>query len=131
MSGEAGMYSVTIEGSFSAVHRVPMASGELEPMHGHDWLVRASFCSRELDASGMVVDFLSARDALSSILERLHHRDLNEVSALREFGAYPTAEVVARFVFEGLAGAKLGAVARVEVTEAPGCVGAYERFGDG
>lgn len=123
------MYSVTIEDSFSAVHRVPMASGALEPVHGHDWLVRATFRSRELDSSGMVVDFLSARDALSSILEPLHHGDLNEVAALREFGAFPTAEVVARFVFEGLSAAKIGAVARVEVTEAPGCVGAYERIG--
>lgn len=130
MGGAGGWYSVTIEGGFSATHRVPMAGGELEPLHGHDWSVRAVFRSRELDSSGMVVDFLAAQGALSSILETLHHRDLGEVAGLLAFGAYPTAEVVARFVFERLSAADFVAVSRVEVTEAPGCLGAYERGGE-
>jgi 6-pyruvoyltetrahydropterin/6-carboxytetrahydropterin synthase len=119
------MFTVVVEEEFSAVHRVRLADGTVEAPHGHDWVVRAHFARLSLDDSGMVIDFGEARAALRSIIEQFHGCDLNDCAGLA--GASPTAEVLARLVLERLLSAGLGAVCRVEVTEAPGCVASFER----
>jgi 6-pyruvoyltetrahydropterin/6-carboxytetrahydropterin synthase len=103
---------------------VRLHDGTLETPHDHDWKVRAQFARRELDEMGMVFDFSTAQDALNAILTRLHGTDLNTNAHLD--GLNPTAEVVAKYIFECLAGRGLNSVFRVEVTEAPGCVAAFE-----
>jgi 6-pyruvoyltetrahydropterin/6-carboxytetrahydropterin synthase len=111
--------------SFSAVHRVRLPDGTTEPLHGHDWIVRASFARNEVDATGMVIDFQDAKVALDSIVRDLHHTNLNDHDGLA--GRNPTAEVIARYVFERLVEMGLLSTSRVEVTEAPGCVAAFSR----
>lgn len=119
------MYEVSVEAGFSAAHRVRLASGELEPLHGHDWRVRAVFSGAKLDAAGMLVDFVAAERALGQVVAKLHHADLNSCPAMN--GLNPTAEHVAQIIYGHLA-AEAGlaeALRRVEVTEAPGCRAAY------
>ncbi len=118
------MYTTVVDAGFSAVHRVPLADGTLEPRHGHDWTVRVHVSRPELDARGMVVDFCQVRSVLEAILTGLHHTDLNEHVAFS--GRPPTAEWVARFVFDRLGGEAVSGVSRVEVLEAPGCMAVYE-----
>ena len=118
------MYTVTVEGGFSAVHRVRLPDGTVEPPHSHDWVVRAHFGRPELDAAEMVIDFHEAQARLQAVLTHLHHTDLTSHAALA--GSNPTAEVVARHVFERIREAGLPAIHRVEVTEAPGCVASFE-----
>lgn len=117
------MYGVTIEAGFSAVHRVRLADGTIEPLHGHDWRVRACFAKAALDDHGMVVDFDRAASALRSLVTEFDHTDLNECAAFA--GLNPTAEAVARHVFDRLAATELPAPTRVEVSEAPGCTAWY------
>ena len=117
-------FSATIETTFSAIHRVKLPDGSLEPVHGHDWVVRATFTSPRLDASGMVVDFESVKSALESIAAELHHRNLNEHAAFE--GLPTTAENVARHFFSALSHTGLGDLRRVDVVEAPGCVASFE-----
>ena len=119
------MYTVVVESQFSAIHHVRMRDGRWEEPHGHDWLVRAYFCRRELDGADMVVDLGEATTALGSVLERLHHRNLNEHPALA--GRNPTAEVVAEYILNALTELPAATLRRVEVTEAPGCVAIVER----
>ena len=121
---EDQMFTIVVEAGFHAVHSVRFADGTVEDPHGHDWEVRAHFACVELDDTGMVVDFSRAQAALRSVVEPLDECDLNSSAALE--GLNPTAEVVARFVLEGLLATGLGSVSRVEVTEAPGCVACYE-----
>lgn len=121
------MYEISVEACFNAVHRVPLPNGELEPLHGHDWKVRATFRGAELDAGGMVVDFIAAQRALEAAVRPLDHTDLGACPMLRQ--APPTAEVVARMIFDLLAsepdlGRSLYCVA---VVEAPGCRASYRR----
>lgn len=118
------MYTASVCASFSAIHRVALADGTLEPEHGHDWEVRAQFAAENLNERGMVVDFAAARAALAAIAERLHHGDLNDHEWFRS--RTPTAENVARVIFDELRRRGIGLVRRVEVTEAPGCRAAYE-----
>ncbi len=117
------MYGIVVEVTFSAVHHVRLPSGTVEPVHGHDWLVRAHFARESLDELGMVVDFDAAGGALRSIAADYHHGDLNDHVDFS--GVDPTAEVVAKAVFDRLSAADLPAPLRVEVTEAPGCLAWY------
>ncbi len=117
------MYGVIVEAGFSAVHRLRLADGTLEPLHGHDWRVRAHFTRAMLDDHGMVLDFDTAAAALKSVIASLDHADLNEHEGLSELN--PTAEVVAKHVFDRLVATQIPAPARVEVTEAPGCMAWY------
>ncbi len=118
------MFTVIVEAGFSAMHQLRLAGGMVEPQHGHDWIVRAYFCREELSEEDMVVDFTHAQAALRAVLATLHHADLNAHAALA--GLNPTAEVIARHVFEQLSKTSMAGLRRVEVTEAPGCVAAYE-----
>jgi len=117
------MYTVSVEATFCAMHRVQMPDGSLEPLHGHDWRVRARFAGETLDDHGMVVDFCEAKDALDRIVGEFHHTDLSAHAALG--GKSPTAEVVARVVYDLLEKSGLGSLSSVEITEAPGCVAAF------
>ena len=72
----------------------------------------------------VVVDFEAARSALQSTLDKLAHVDLNEHEGFA--GLNPTAEVVARYVFDRLRDEGLTAIRRVDVTEAPGCSATFE-----
>lgn len=121
------MYEVSVEAHFSAAHRLRLGDGSLEPPHGHDWHVTAVFAGTDLDEIGLLVDFVAAEDRLRRVVGALHHTDLNTCPAMRNLN--PSAEHVARVIFEGLAAdpALAGALARVRVTEAPGCAATYLR----
>ena len=118
------MYSVRVETSFCATHRVRLPDGTVEPSHGHDWRVRAYFTGAELDDKDMIVDFDAARETLCAVAAALNHADLNNIKAFRDRN--PTAEVVARYMFEQVRERGFPQVCRVEVTEAPGCVASFE-----
>jgi len=118
------VFTITIEAGFSATHRVRYLNGMVEEPHRHDWRVRAFFSKPQLDDAGMVIDFGEAQAALRSAVGPFDGTDLNAHPALR--GANPTAEVVAKHVFDRLFAAGFTALRRVEVTEAPGCVAIFE-----
>ena len=119
------MYTVVVEGIFSAVHRLRLLDGTIEPTHGHDWHVRVYFSRAVLDEADMVIDFAQAQSSLQSVVAQLHHTDLNRHEAFS--GRNPTAEVVAKHVFDRMVAKGLSTTRRVEVTEAPGYVAAFER----
>ena len=118
------MFTVVVESGFSAVHRLRFGNGTVEAPHEHDWVVRAHFARSNLDDADMVIDFRQAREALGSVLEPFDQCDLNSKPELA--GLNPTAEILARLIFERLVRVGLGAVCRVEVTEAPGCAASFE-----
>lgn len=102
-----------------------LPGGSLEPLHGHDWHVTATFACERLDESGFVVDFIAAERCLAKVVEQLHHTSLNNCELMA--GRNPTAEIVAQVIFEQLAldVALSPALGRVRVTEAPGCSATY------
>lgn len=132
------MYTATVEDGFSAAHHVRISDGGTAPQapasperwedsHSHDWRVRACFARNELDACDMVVDFCSAANATRAVLVELQGTNLNEHPAFRDRS--PTAELVARYIFDQLASRGFESLVRVEVTEAPGCTASYGRTG--
>jgi len=118
------MYTAIVESSFEATHAVRLPDGALEHPHAHTWIVRAEFEASELDGNDMVVDFCAALAALRKVLTTFEGQDLNLLPAFRD--RTPTAEVVAQTIFDALR-ADFATLRRVLVTEAPGCVAAYQR----
>lgn len=119
------MFTIVVEAVFSAAHRVRYLDGTVEEPHGHTWRARAFFSRLHLDEAGMVIDFGVAQAALRSAANELANSDLNINPVLR--GANPTAEVVAKHLFDRVLAAGVSTLRRVEVTEAPGCVAIFER----
>jgi 6-pyruvoyltetrahydropterin/6-carboxytetrahydropterin synthase len=123
------MFEISVEAQFSAAHRLRLADGSFEPLHGHDWRVTAVFAGAQLDAEGLLVDFVAAEARLRSAAGELHHTDLNTCAAMR--GLNPSAEHVAKIIFDMLSGDRNLArtLHRVQVTEAPGCTATCIRDG--
>ena len=119
------MYRISIERGFQARHALRMRDGSMEDAHSHHWAVHVEVESDQLDETGFVMDFHELARAIDRVLTPLADADLNE---LRELGgANPSAERVAEHIHQGVA-PQLPAhvrLARVTVTEAPGCCASY------
>ncbi len=118
-------FELTLEAEFSAAHRLRLYDGEYEPLHGHNWRVEVFYEGDQLDSIGVVADFTVLQARLREVIAPMHDRYLNELPAFA--GENPSAEIVARHIFEALnaapdAGARL---ACVRVWEATGCAAAY------
>lgn len=118
------MYEVEVEISFPASHQLTI-SGLTEPLHEHNWSVRARFSGRKLDADGLLVDFVRVKKHLAQIADNIKGRDLAEMLDLA--GRNPSAENVARCFYRRLEGKGTEDVflAAVTVQEAPGCWATY------
>lgn len=121
------MFEVSVEAGFSASHRLRLYDGELEPPHGHDWRVTATFRGDALDSIGVLVDFVEAQKQVDEIAAQLHHTDLGDNPLLA--GQNPSAEIVAKTIFDALRQSpQLASMLHgVKVTEAPGCAATYIR----
>jgi 6-pyruvoyltetrahydropterin/6-carboxytetrahydropterin synthase len=120
------MFEVAYETTFCSTHRLTEAGAPIEPLHGHDWRVEVVAVGDRLDRFGVVLDFEVLKKALAEIAATFHYKDMNEHPGLR--GQSPSAEVVARFIFQDLRrslGESGGQLRRVRVWEAPGCSATY------
>jgi 6-pyruvoyltetrahydropterin/6-carboxytetrahydropterin synthase len=121
-----GVYEIFVTSDFSAAHRLADHPGPCARVHGHNWKVTVHVRCRALDAGGMGLDFLHLRSALDEVLAGLDHKELNALPFFA--GNPPTAENVARFVFDEL-GRRVNtegvALARVSVDETPGFGATY------
>jgi 6-pyruvoyltetrahydropterin/6-carboxytetrahydropterin synthase len=121
------MYEVTIETHFSSAHRLRQYNGECERLHGHNWNVRVSIASEELDDLGMVIDFRKLKQETRKLMDKFDHRYLNEVPPFTELN--PTTENMARYIFDELSAAvntDSARVSKVTVWESPTCYASYE-----
>lgn len=119
-------YEVSVDYGFTATHALPLPSGGLEESHTHDWRVTAMFRSPQLrQDTGVVVDFLDVRQALTAVCNELDGKDLNALPAFD--GGNVSAEHVAEYIATVLADRDgyEGILYCVQVTEATGCRAAY------
>ena len=95
------MYLLIVREDFSAAHRLLSTGGKCAELHGHNWKVEVQVWAEELDESGMAIDFHDLRAQTREIVEGLDHRYLNDLPAFQRQN--PTAENIARHIYEGLA----------------------------
>jgi len=86
---------------FEAAHFLPKVPDghRCRNLHGHTYRVDV-VVSGPLDGRGFVLDYAEIDDQVLPVLKRIDHRLLNEVEGLEN----PTAEIIARWLIERIAG---------------------------
>ncbi len=96
------MFEVTVEETFAAGHALRGYKGKCENPHGHNYRVRVTVEGRELDNTGLLLDFVELKRVLRAVIERLDHQYLNDVAPFDELN--PSAENMARYFYQEVAG---------------------------
>jgi 6-pyruvoyltetrahydropterin/6-carboxytetrahydropterin synthase len=96
-----GCYEVKIVSDFSAAHNLRNFRGKCENLHGHNWKVEVVLRGKQLDESGVLIDFREVKEAVRELLKELDHHYLNDLPFFREHN--PSSENIARYLFERLA----------------------------
>ena len=94
------MFEVSVIESFSAAHYLAKYHGKCEHLHGHNYRVKASIQSKQLDEGGMVIDFGILKQELKKILDPLDHCLLNELNEFSD--GSPSAERIAFYIYNKL-----------------------------
>jgi 6-pyruvoyltetrahydropterin/6-carboxytetrahydropterin synthase len=94
------MFRLTVKDSFSAAHRLENYHGKCEELHGHNFLVEATFQGEALNQEGMLIDFKTLKGYLTSVLDALDHKYVNEIPFFRERAS--SSEYMAMYIFDEL-----------------------------
>ena len=94
-------FEISTTRQFSASHQLRLLDGSLEPLHGHNWVVKVTVAAEKLDSIGTVMDFHELERLVDRVIAPMHNRHLNEVNAFAK--ANPSAENVALQVGSTLA----------------------------
>ena len=100
------MYELIVSSHFDSAHHLVGYQGKCAQPHGHTFLYRVAIQGEKLDKLGMLIDFTVIKEVMKTYIDdQLDHQDLNLVGP---FGVRnPTAENLARFIFETLQNALL------------------------
>ena len=89
-------FEVTTQRTFSASHQLRLYDGSIEPLHGHNWVVRVTVVGEKLDSIGVVIDFHVLERLVDELVLPMHNRHLNELAPFARDN--PSAENVALHV---------------------------------
>jgi len=120
------VFKISVTTRFAAAHRLRGYQGACENLHGHNWEVKTTIGTDQLDDIGIAYDFKTLKRQLGEIIDRLDHQFLNEVAPFDELN--PTSENLAKYIYQSLA-KKLPAhcrVVAVEVAESANYRAIYE-----
>jgi 6-pyruvoyltetrahydropterin/6-carboxytetrahydropterin synthase len=92
------MYEVTVEAGFSSGHYLRNYRGKCENTHGHNYKVRVTLAGKELDATGLLLDFKLLKTVLRPVIDRIDHQMLNDLEPFIELN--PSAENLARYFYD-------------------------------
>jgi 6-pyruvoyltetrahydropterin/6-carboxytetrahydropterin synthase len=96
------MFEVTVEQTFAAGHALRNYRGKCENVHGHNYRVRVTVQGNQLDATGLLVDFLEVNRLISGTVEYLDHRFINDLPPFDQLN--PSAENIAKYFYEKVSG---------------------------
>ena len=92
------MYEVSVEETFAAAHNLRNYKGKCEDLHGHNYKVRVTLAGPELDATGLLYDFVHLKQVIQGVIRSLDHKYLNELKPFDVLN--PSAENIARHIYE-------------------------------
>ena len=120
------LFSVEVTEYFWAAHQLKLPDGSKEPRHAHNWRVTAAVSGENLNKIGLLIDFLKLQKILKEIVEPLGQTCLEQIPYFQKNN--PSAEAIARYVYEKLAPLMPPSVkvTEVSVEEAAGCVAKYK-----
>ncbi len=94
------MYKLKVEADFSSAHNLRGYKGKCEELHGHNWKVELYVGNKDLDKTGMVLDFKFLKENLNKVLDKLDHKYLNEIDYFKKIN--PTSENIAKYIYDRL-----------------------------
>ena len=95
------MYSVNVRDHLMIAHSFRgEVFGPAQRLHGATYVVDVTFMSEELDDDGVVVDIGLASNGLSSVLEDLQYKNLDDDPVFK--GKNTSSEFLAREIFNRL-----------------------------
>jgi len=92
------MFEVTVEETFAAGHYLRNYKGKCENPHGHNYRVQVTLKGRELDKSGLLVDFTELKHIMRHLIQNLDHKMLNDIEPFTTLN--PSAENMAQYFFQ-------------------------------
>ncbi len=92
------MYEVTVDAGFSSGHYLRNYHGKCENPHGHNYKVRVTLAGRELDTTGLLLDFKLLKQVMRPVIDRIDHQMLNDLEPFTVVN--PSAENIAKFFFD-------------------------------
>jgi 6-pyruvoyltetrahydropterin/6-carboxytetrahydropterin synthase len=95
------MYVLTVREEFCASHALRNYDGKCARPHGHNFKVEVMVRGSQLDAVGMLIDFVELKRHVRELMGYLDHTDLNEQPPFAVRNA--TAENIARYLYGALA----------------------------
>jgi 6-pyruvoyltetrahydropterin/6-carboxytetrahydropterin synthase len=105
------MFEASITINIAAAHHLRGYHGKCENVHGHNYKVEATIGTKDLDQTGLSLDFGLLREKLWKVAGHLDHTDLNQLPEFSELN--PSSENIARVIYRGLA--EILADSRVEL----------------
>lgn len=115
------MYILKTNASFDSAHFLPGYKGKCNNIHGHRWKVEVEIYDTDLktdkQCEGMLIDFNDLKNALKKVTSKLDHTFIIQKASLKKttidallsegFSLYevdfrPTAENIAKFIFDEL-----------------------------
>jgi 6-pyruvoyltetrahydropterin/6-carboxytetrahydropterin synthase len=92
------MFEISVEQTFAAGHALRNYKGRCENVHGHNFRVQVKIEGERLDPTGLLVDFIDVKAVMGSVIERLDHQFLNEISPFDIKN--PSAENIAEYFYQ-------------------------------
>lgn len=96
------MYDIFIKTHFAGAHHLRDYPGDCENPHGHNWKVKVTVRATELDKIGMGIDFKVLKQIVKEAIDKLDHRDLNNMAMFKDVN--PSSENIASYLFGELKG---------------------------
>lgn len=121
------MFTIRVEISFRAFHRLNLPDGSMEPAHDHDWQVTVEVSRGKLDKMGLVMNFQKLKAILEEAVSDFENTALETISYFQRNNS--SAENVARCIYERVR-AKLPEDVKlrsVRVVEEPGCSAEFSK----
>ncbi|MDH7482071.1 MAG: 6-carboxytetrahydropterin synthase QueD [Armatimonadota bacterium] len=111
------MFELCVESQFDSAHNLRKYQGPCENLHGHTYKVQVCVRGKKLNEMGILLDFRRIKTALAEVVSYLDHRYLNELPEFQNQN--PTAELIAKVVFEKMRLLLGESVYKVTIWESP------------
>ena len=106
------MFEVSVEQTFASAHALRNYLGKCENVHGHNWKVQVVIEGKQLDETGLLVDFIDVKRLMAEVIEKLDHQHLNEIPPFDEVN--PSAENIAEYFYRQMMQGLSSAPVRVQ-----------------
>ena len=92
------MFEVCVEETFAAGHALRGYKGKCENVHGHNYRVCLTLEGPELDAVGLLVDFVHVKQVIKNVIAAVDHKFLNDFAPFDTVN--PSAENIAKYFYD-------------------------------